>query len=79
MIEYIRILDHGGQWLTPQERTEAHAAGTLYLESYSALALKASSKGICRYKIRPKLRAFQHKLIENLKHSSYNPRFAWVT
>ena len=75
LVEYQRVLDQAGSWLTEEEASSAVAAGQSFLDLWSDLAATNLEQGRCNYKIRPKHHNFSHFGVDRIRRGSrMNPR-----
>jgi hypothetical protein len=63
---------YAGILLTPEQAMDAKEAGETFLLGYQTLAYHAIEKGICGWKLRPKLHMLAH-IVDNLGQSLENP------
>jgi len=75
LVEYQRVLDQAGPWLTEEEARSAVAAGQSFMDLWSDLATANLERGRCNYKLRPKHHNFAHFAVDRIRQGSrMNPR-----
>ena len=59
-LEYLRILDESGRYMTQHERAGAYDAAGLFLQTYAKLAKQSWYAGVFMWKVRPKHHHMDH-------------------